>query len=312
MLHGHSKQQLVSMEVRRIWAKDLHTTLHALESAAKTNRLSRIDWVAAYLFVFWSLIRMVTSKPASFPTRKWNTLPSRHQSEGLLRIEDLKQYSFGSIRTLLQAVEDFKTVSLQDLFIKECLPGFSQHISVFFTGLQQQSWKVQILEYVPTPEEVLKFQQQGHRCISLLSSEKTLAEELIDGKDPFKFALHDIEHAFHFFKDESLRLGQIGFYKKMDSLIEKLARETFWQQTSFKKDFNYLISDMNSHCVHLTKTLHAILLKAHGDQNFNRYWENLFSDWDLADETRASFYQVNLQNFSDVQARTIENYFLNC
>ncbi len=307
MLHGHSKQQLVSLPVRHIWADDLHEGFGALESAVQNRRLEPIDWIAGYLFVFWSLLRMISIRPPALPLKKIKKLNDRKDA---LRIGDLKKFLTRPAYLLVGRFEDFENLAVRDLFINECLPGFSQHISIFFQALDKNIWPVQVLGTVPLPVEILKWQQVGQRCISLLSKKEELATTIIDGKDPFKFALHDIEHSYHFFKNENIQKGQIGFYKKIDSLVQRLAEEKFWREENFKKDFNYLISDMNSHCVHLTKTLHAILMKARGDENFNDYWKDLFTDWELEPEILSSFHKVNLKEFTDHEAKTIEKYFL--
>lgn len=317
MLHGHSNQQLVSFSIRKIWAQDLSQTLGHLQRRAQNAELGARDWIASYLIVFWCLVRMTSHRPVALPIRKLSVLQKMGCNKEFC-LADLKKMAPSSVQYLLSPINDFDQISVCHFFKHECLPGFSKHISVFFCPPGKADWPVQVLGYVPSPNEVLGWQQQGQRCISLLSDVDTLAQGLIDNKDPFKFALHDIEHAYHFFKNDNLKKGQIGFYKSLDKIIEKIDTRPFWTDVNFQRDFNYLISDMNSHCVHLTKTLHAILLIAYkkseqpsvkDNVEFQSFWKNLFSDWKLTSLQQKSFFNVNLDSFTELDALTIEAYF---
>jgi hypothetical protein len=262
------------------------------------------EWIAGYLLIFWALVRAVSYRPAPIPYRKLETLKS---SPGPFMLQDLQEISAPSVSLLLAPLEKFKQAAVVDLFTQECLPGFSNHVSITIAKFNE--WKLQVFDHIPTPLEILKWQQAGERCITLLTGFSDLSEGLYDNKDPFKFALHDIEHAYHFFKSKDLQKGQIGFYKTIDKILPKISEKNILADEDFSKDLNYLISDMNSHCVHLTKTLHAILLKSYKGDDFLSYWQSLFENWNLSSEQKQSFHSVNLRHFNDTHARIIEDFF---
>ena len=113
---------------------------------------------------------------------------------------------------------------------------------------------------IPTSKEMLSMQAKGKRYITIDFS-KAIAGNLVDDKrDAFEFVLHDLEHAYCFFKKENEYEKQILFYKSIQTnyhLLEPLTKEN----TQFKEDLEYCISDMNSHPDHLLNYLKAILIK---------------------------------------------------
>lgn len=118
--------------------------------------------------------------------------------------------------------------------------------------------KLRLLFHIPTPLEVLQIQCQGERCLSLLIDEAHLLKTDERDRDFFSFLIHDLVHAHHFWKTQDEYHGQIQFYEKMKSLVEQnhLIQKAL-TEPRFKSEFEYLISDMNSHPRHLEWTLIA-------------------------------------------------------
>lgn len=116
---------------------------------------------------------------------------------------------------------------------------------------------LKLLNYKPSPFDLLKMQVNGHRCISLLNEDWGA---FIDGeRDVFSFVIHDLIHADHFFSQPELYELQKSFYRDLLDLFS----EGFFEQAHLsEKSFHlieYICSDMNSHPVHLMKTLKAAL-----------------------------------------------------
>lgn len=90
-------------------------------------------------------------------------------------------------------------------------------------------------------------------------------------RDPFSFLLHDLVHAYKMFGNDYLLNGQIGFYRAMLKLFDPITSVSKKQfildellefDLEFAEQFEYLISDMNSHPRHLFYYFKAILILA--------------------------------------------------
>jgi|GEM_PF-2156062 len=141
-------------------------------------------------------------------------------------------------------------------------------------------YPIVLLEYIPTPWELFLLQTEGKRALSLILSENFLSQQF-EERNYFEFLLHDLIHADHFFEDKERMQTQIGFcrlLKKAHSLnfLTFLTDEKF--QSDHQTDFNYLISDMNSHSLHLALTLKSLLCRYWKDENkFNSWWTDLIT-----------------------------------
>ncbi|MDF3820346.1 hypothetical protein P3G55_10570 [Leptospira sp. 96542] len=122
---------------------------------------------------------------------------------------------------------------------------------------QKKEWDLRLVDYCPTSFEMLESQSLGFRYVTF-SWEHALNGDLLEGvRDAFEHLLHDLSHAYMFFREEYDHPGQILFFKRMlyhyhDFLpyIEK--------NEVFANKFEYCISDMNSHPAHLEAYLNAI------------------------------------------------------
>lgn len=114
-----------------------------------------------------------------------------------------------------------------------------------------------LLHHIPTPKELLEFQGQGKRVVTVFLKEEEL-DSLHHGKEAWDFTVHDLIHADHFFENPQWREGQVEFY-------QFLSRNWFHPEIAKlhnSAEFEYLIADMNSHPRHLFLTLSALILKS--------------------------------------------------
>lgn len=91
-------------------------------------------------------------------------------------------------------------------------------------------------------------------------------------RDPLSFLLHDLVHAYKMFANDDLHAGQIQFYKQLlklfepksslDHLFQSNLNDLLNSDPEFSKQFDYLISDMNSHPRHLFLYFKAIIILA--------------------------------------------------
>lgn len=135
------------------------------------------------------------------------------------------------------------------------LPAVAQKAMYFIFTKQ---YPVTVLDYEPSPRELLHIQCEGQRIITFKNDFSSWPSQKFGHRDPLSFWLHDCIHAEHFFSQPENFIHQLGFYK----FVAKAHKANCWPDLNlnpvFAGDFSYLISDMNSHPLHLFKTLKAI------------------------------------------------------
>lgn len=121
----------------------------------------------------------------------------------------------------------------------------------------------------PSPYDLLKIQARGQRVITFEENFLLWNQLIYEHRDVLSFWLHDLVHAAEFFHDDDQKNHQIFFYRwievlSADSSLEHFLRN-FLNSESNRTRFEYLISDMNSHPLHLIKTFRAILDEDHAE-----------------------------------------------
>lgn len=113
----------------------------------------------------------------------------------------------------------------------------------------------------PVPAKtMLEAQASGWRYVTV-DLEAALAGESVEGdRDAFEFALHDLGHAYAFFKADYHPQGQVTFFRE---LITDLGALTPYAEsdTKFAADLEYCMSDMNSHPEHLRQYLQGVIVE---------------------------------------------------
>lgn len=122
-------------------------------------------------------------------------------------------------------------------------------------------WNIRLIDYNPSSLEMLQTQSKGIRYATI-SWKHALSGSLVEGKrDAFEHLLHDLAHAYMFFREDYDFDGQKVFFQKMlddyEQYVEYLERDPI-----FKEKFEYCISDMNSHPAHLSAYWNAIRREA--------------------------------------------------
>ena len=131
-----------------------------------------------------------------------------------------------------------------------------------------------LYNHIPNVKEVLSLQAQGKRCITMIAKNERLNEEIFAGKNAYQFLIHDLEHAACFFKKGEWKEGQIGLYRFMLNALKCTQFENTLSDVIYKEKLNYVLSDMNAHCIHLIKYFKGILiehvLRKFGQKSFER------------------------------------------
>ncbi|HNJ66605.1 MAG TPA: hypothetical protein PKW28_11975 [Turneriella sp.] len=112
-----------------------------------------------------------------------------------------------------------------------------------------------------SPEQMLAVQAAGSRFVTVALSD-ALAGKLIDNKrDAFEFCLHDIGHAYTFFRVEHDPAGQLRFFAQLQNDLAQLDGLSS-ADAKFAADLEYCMSDMNSHPEHLRQYLRGVIVEA--------------------------------------------------
>jgi len=172
-----------------------------------------------------------------------------------------------------------------------------------------------LIDHIPTPFEMLNIQCDGQRFVSYLTAPE-FQKPLGRHAGPYEFLLHDLEHAHKFFGDPECHLGQVRFFLKIRQALNQGFFHKQLQDAQFEREFHYLISDMNSHPVHLLKYLKAIVLNAgireHNtrDVDLSLYWGELFSFWKMSQNETVAALKINQPEAetSDAQ-KTVAAFF---
>jgi hypothetical protein len=112
--------------------------------------------------------------------------------------------------------------------------------------------RVALLDFVPSPRELLALQATGARCVSLLD------EGIPTGAhaDRLAFAVHDLCHLEKLFAPEHYE-GQVGFFASLDRALADarfVAVETTLDET-WIRERDAVLADMNGSCAFLFAAL---------------------------------------------------------
>ncbi|WP_411821359.1 hypothetical protein [Leptospira sp. 'Mane'] len=120
------------------------------------------------------------------------------------------------------------------------------------------NWDLRLIDRLPSSYEMLTSQSEGYRYVTI-DWDKALSGEMIEGvRDVWEHVLHDLAHAYMFFREEYEHEGQVLFFKEVLSDYSVYEERTKHDEV-FRSKFEYCISDMNSHPAHLRLYLQAIL-----------------------------------------------------
>jgi len=164
-----------------------------------------------------------------------------------------------------------------------------------------------INEKIPTPSELLQIQISGKRIITFNENHSTWPDIFFSGRDFLGFIMHDLIHADHFFYNPEHRRGQLGFFNFIKNILSDQRLVDLLRSNTFKTGFEYIISDMNSHPVHLFQTLKNLLFsELKNDVVANVCWQNWVSKSPLQATESHAINAINTANFNTLTAQTIE------
>ncbi len=193
-------------------------------------------------------------------------------------------------------------------FINVCkIKAFPESCNRSLCFITDQTYPVIISETIPTPQQLLKIQISGKRIITINEDCENWPTNYYSDRDFLGFVMHDLIHADHFFSDPEHRDGQLGFFRFIEKILSDDELNKLLFRNSFRTGFEYIISDMNSHPVHLFQTLHALLFtESNDDPKARNCWKNWVQKSALSEEEAQSILFVNSTFFNIEHARNIE------
>ena len=152
-----------------------------------------------------------------------------------------------------------ETISFEDFINTVQVIPLPQSAQRSLAALYFRTYPLEILNYQPEPMELLQIQSKNKRIVTFELDYENWPTKMYDARDPLSFWIHDLIHADHFFSHPELRQGQLQFYLWILFILDQKILEPFFSNSEFYNNFCYLISDMNSHPIHLIKTFRAHL-----------------------------------------------------
>jgi hypothetical protein len=156
-----------------------------------------------------------------------------------------------------------------------------------------REYPLTLMFYIPSALEVFELQKNGGRCISFLKKASELTE-FHHHRDAISFIVHDLIHAHEFYANPQRAKQQIGFYLWLDQIknnpcLKKLQAES----AGFLACWEYVLSDMNSYCGHLLKTLHAAFIIHAPEGEAESLWKNIVNASELEADEKKLFRKIN-------------------
>ncbi len=256
---GRFRQRLLSHSFLHQQVPEVHRVLLPFLNLYRSGQINPYEMVSLYVLIF-ALFR----RPLDFLGGPLKDLPHLRQPSqtamaklfAILQAELPSQLKENKILNRI-----FTSDNLYEGFVRyqwRSIPlSANRALACWAIG----RYPLLLREDVPTSEEVLLMQSQGTRCLSLLTDLQLLQNFIEEGRDAWGFLIHDLIHADHFFYDPERAQAQILFSQKLLKIYyQPQIQMMLVNDPIFKKEFSYLMSDMNTVPLHLLKTFKAILL----------------------------------------------------
>ncbi len=201
--------------------------------------------------------------------------------------------------------EKLSGISFEELFLNFNLKGIPLSVNRTMINWIRCNWKIKLLTHIPSPRELLNLQVENSRCITLINNPAELNTLVLSARDPLSFVLHDLMHADQFFNQHESLKGQLGFYGKVQQIYDQeILKQSLKRDKQFRKEFEYVVSDMNAYVIHLFKCFKSAFMK---------YDPELFSQllawWKLDQNEIMAALRLNTPDFSHGDELVLKNFF---
>ncbi len=185
--------------------------------------------------------------------------------------ETKKNYGKFYVGSKIAPISDEPNSPALKLLNSHTLRKVSLRVNRSLVAWSEGKYNLLFTENVPSPMEVLEMQSLGKRIVSV-------PKVPTNNKTPYEFVIHDLEHADRFFYDPMLHFAQVKFFSSLNNLIKQQLFTELRLNENFEQKFNYLISDMNSHPMHMLQYLKHIVQETLSTTNtpkLNNLWSRI-------------------------------------
>lgn len=238
-------------------AENLEAQIHQYWEEFQQRKISKGDFVSLYLILCNQL----------FPSLHWLSWSAsrRHTEKDFSSYVYPKKEDFWKDHPFFKRVPEAHSLGMiinQSVFKKETLRATLGLMHVF-----TRPETVHILDYIPSPLQLLEMQSQGFRCVTLLRTKKWFSHQFDHKRNLRDFVIHDLEHIWQMFENPALTQAQIRFSKQLLELTQQGHFDFIRNNSEFAKEFDYIISDMNTHPAHMYATLKSLVSRTKNAAN---------------------------------------------
>ncbi len=306
---GRYRKLLIAPDELLPFAKKLEVIFSILDEKRKQNEINNAE------FLSYGLLALLACRRND----AFQKNPVAINQSDLLNLDD-RRFSMQDFFSLLQSnslpVLPFKKwhdkkITLLLFLRHNRFRGIPDSARRALLEWLEQKYPLTLLFYVPTVAEVFSLQKQGGRCVSFFQNASEICK-LHHDRDVISFIVHDLIHAHEFYSDPKRAVQQIGFYHWLDNIASNPKIQVLINQSSsFQERWEYVLSDMNSYCGHLLKTLHAAFtLHAPLGESAN-LWQNVVENSNLLDNEKSLFLKINSHDWADEDFFQLEKIFEN-
>jgi hypothetical protein len=213
------------------------------------------------------------------------------------------------------------TKLLTGYFERHHFLGVIPNVPAALAAWLRGEWPLTLAERIPAPMEVLAMQIRGTRPVTVTADYPRLLRPVLKKANGLDFMVHDLEHAFKFFHSPELHAAQRKFFGLMFRAVRQGIFDPYRRDPVFSAQFDYVISDMNTHVVHslrfLAATLIECLLRREGktprenlslgaEQEMRTLLRSLGNCWKFPPEAEQALLNLVGGSFSEADAGTME------
>jgi hypothetical protein len=291
--NGSYKKILLETHVLRDHGDYLRENLKCLLDLS----LSATDFTTLYMLLFLRI-----KHPQNWLQKKALTNEERLGSNLLSIIPK-------SFQLTIWELEKLRDITTYDLFFQFNLKGIPLSINRTMINWYENKWSIEMLHRIPSSKELLALQVNNTRCITVVTESKKIDELVFGTRDPLSFVLHDLMHADQFFSQANSQKGQLGFYRLLYANYDRpLLKNLLKSDTEFKKEFEYVASDMNAYVIHLFKCLKSSIYRTSSNAEF---FSELLNWWGMNAEEKLASYHLNTTEFSSSDELILKRFFEN-
>lgn len=293
--NGSYKKILLDSEALKGNGDFLRTNLKALKSL----NLSQEEFTTLYLLLFLRL-----KHPKNWIQKKSRIIHRNDIEGGPLELLSFIPETFALNEWEKEKLKGLTAIALFTFFNLKAIP---QSINRAMIHWFQGSWSIKMLEHIPGPRELLRLQVKNTRCITVITDPKEIDSEVLGERDPLSFLLHDLMHVDQFMGQAESQKGQLGFYHLIESVYDRPElRHLLRNDENFKKEFEYIVSDMNAYVIHLFKCLKSSISRIDREDLF---FNNLLLWWKMNDEEINSSHKLNTPHFNHADEMILKTFF---